>query len=109
MRILRIPLSALCLLTVLPLSAATRIDDPKAFVTEVYRRFTAESTGSKYQPPEDIYTPGLKKLIHDDRRKAKGEVGCLDFVFWLGAQDWKITGLAITSTEELRRTPRIKF
>jgi hypothetical protein len=100
MRSARPALAVLSLLSVLPLSAATHIDDPKTFVTEVYRRFMAESTRSPYTPPGDIYTPGLEKLLSDDKRKAKGEAGCLDFVFWLNAQDWKITNLTITSSAD---------
>jgi Protein of unknown function (DUF3828) len=98
--------------SVLLLSAATRINDPKAFVTEVYRRLVAEqSTHSSYTPPDDIYTPRLEKLLRDDRRKAKGEVGCLDFVFWVNAQDWTISHLAITSADEgpARKTVITKF
>jgi len=93
-------LAALSLSSVLLISAATRIDDPKTFVTEVYRRFMAPSARSPYTPPDDIYTPRLRKLLRDDKRKAKGEVGCLDFVFWLNAQDWKITDLTITSSDD---------
>jgi hypothetical protein len=98
--------------SVLLLSAATRIDDPKTFVTEVYRRLVAvQSTRSSYTPPDDIYTPRLEKLLRDDKRKAKGEVGCLDFVFWLNAQDWTITHLTITSADEgqERKTVITKF
>jgi hypothetical protein len=98
--------------SILLLSAATRIDDPKTFVTEVYRRLIAgQSTHSSYTPPEDIYTPRLEKLLRDDKRKAKGEVGCLDFLFWLNAQDWTITHLAITSVDEgrARKTVITKF
>ena len=98
--------------SVLLLSAATRIDDPKTFVTEVYRRLVAvQSTHSSYTPPDDIYTPRLGKLLRDDKRKAKGEVGCLDFVFWLNAQDWTITHLTITSADEgqERKTVITKF
>ena len=85
----------------LALSAATRIDDPKSFVAQVYKRFIAEeSSHSPYKPPEDIYTDRLAKLIREDKRRAHGEVGCVDFVFWLNAQDWKITDLSITSTDE---------
>jgi hypothetical protein len=87
--------------SVLMLSAATRIDDPKAFVTEVFRRLVAsESTHYSYNPPEDIYTARLDKLVRDDKKKAKGEVGCVDFVFWINAQDWKITNVVITSVDE---------
>jgi len=94
-------LAALSFSNVLLLSAATRIDDPKTFVAEVYRRLIAtQSTHSSYTPPDDVYTPRLEKLLRDDKRKAKGEVGCLDFVFWINAQDWAITRLTVTSTDE---------
>jgi uncharacterized protein DUF3828 len=100
MRSERPALAALSLFSVLSISAATRIDDPKAFVAQVYRRYMAQSPRSPYTPPNDIYTPRLHKLLSDDQRKAKGEVGCLDFVFWLNAQDWKITNLAITTSDD---------
>jgi hypothetical protein len=100
MRCAHVELAALSLLSVLPLSAATRIDDPKTFVTEVYRRFMAPSARSPYTPPGGVYAPRLEKLLSHDKRKAKGEVGCLDFVFWLNAQDWKITNLTITSSDD---------
>jgi hypothetical protein len=93
---MRSAIAALTLISVLPLSAATRIDDPKAFVTDVYRRFMARSS---YVPPEDVYTPRLEKLVREDKRKSKGEVGCIDFVFWLNAQDWKITNLMVTASD----------
>lgn len=87
---------------VVVLSAATRIDDPKGFVTGVYQHFVAaQSTGdSSYDPPDDIYTARLAKLLRADQRRAGGEVGCLDFVFWVNGQDWKISRLAITSVDE---------
>jgi hypothetical protein len=53
----------------LTLSAATRIDDPKTFVTDVYRRLIATRSGdSSYTPPDDIYSPRLAKLFRDDKR-----------------------------------------
>ena len=90
------------------LPAATRIDDPKGFVTEVYRRLLADSS---YEPPADIYSARLGKLLRDDRRKAKGEVGCLDFVFWVNGQDWKVTNLTITRSDDGpdRKTVAAKF
>jgi len=94
------------------LSGASRIEDPKTFVTEVYRHLlAAESTRSSYTPPDDIYTPRLAKLFRDDKRRAKGEVGCLDFVFWVNGQDWTVTNLTITSTDEgqERKTVVAKF
>src|SRR5258708_5273461 len=98
--------------SVLLLSAASRIDDPKTFVTEVYRRIVAaQSTHSSYTPPDGIYTPRLEKLLRDDERKAKGEVGCLDFDFWVNGQDWTITHLTITSVDngQERKTVISKF
>jgi hypothetical protein len=112
MRKVSIALAAFYFSSAFLLSAATRIDDPKTFVSEVYRRLVAsQSTHSSYTPPEDIYTPRLEKLLREDKRKAKGEVGCLDFDFWINAQDWTITHLTITSTDEGpdRKTVIAKF
>jgi hypothetical protein len=93
--------TAILLSTVLVLPAASRIDDPKSFVTGVYQRLIAASNDHPYAPPEDIYyTARLRKLFHDDKRKAKGEVGCVDFDFWANAQDWTITNLTITSADQ---------
>ncbi len=108
----RYAVAAFSFSSTLMLSAATRIDDPKSFVTEVYRRYVAaQSTDSAYAPPEDIYTARLRKLIREDRRKAKGEVGCLDFDFWVNGQDWRISNVAVTSADESaeRKTIVAKF
>ena len=112
MRGLLSTLAAFSLSSVLALSAASRIDNPKNFVAEVYRHFVAtQSTHSSYTPPDDIYTARLAKLLRDDKRKAKGEVGCLDFDFWINGQDWEITNLTITTAEEGpdRKTVIAKF
>jgi len=100
---------AISLASIFLLSAATRIDDPKALVTEVYRRLMASP--SSYNPPEDVFTPRLEKLLREDKRKAKGEVGCLDFVFWVNAQDWTITKLTVTSADrgQDQKTVTTKF
>ena len=96
--------------SIIALSAAnpTQIDDPKSFVNEVFRRFSSKAS---YTPPEDIYTARLGKLIRDDKKNARGEVGCVDFVFWLNAQDWTISKLAITSADDGpdRKTVIAKF
>src|ERR1700733_4710309 len=112
MRKVSIALAACSFSSAFLLSAATRIDDPMTFVSEVYRRLVAaQSTHSSYTPPDDIYTPRLEKLLHDDKRKAKGEVGCVDFFFWVNAQDWTITRLSITSADDgpERKTVITKF
>src|SRR5580693_3751177 len=91
-------LEALIFSGALTLWASTRISDPTGFVAEVYQHFVeAQSTGNAYTPPEDIYTEPLKKLFQHDKKQAKGEVGCLDFVFWINAQDWTLTNLSVTS------------
>jgi hypothetical protein len=96
----------------LTLSAATRIDDPKIFVSDVYRRIIAtQSDKSSYTPPDDIYSARLAKLFRDDRRKAKGEVGCLEFFFWANGQDWAISDLTVTSADQgpNRKTVTARF
>ena len=82
-------LTALSLAALAPCSAAaaTRIDDPAAFVTAVYARY-AKHTG--YQPSTDIYTPRLAALFAADMRESGAvppELGRLDFNFWYDAQD----------------------
>jgi hypothetical protein len=80
------------------LPASVRISDPASFVAEVYRNLAASgATGQSYLPPEHIYTARLAKLFQDDKTRAKGEVGCLDFVFWVNGQDWTITSLSIAN------------
>jgi hypothetical protein len=79
-------------------AATPPITNPVNFVTDVYARFVkAQSGHNSYNPPEDIFTPRLRKLVQDDRKRAKGEVGCLDFDFWVNGQDWAITKLSVTT------------
>ena len=94
-----LPALLILLLPAVPASAATPpISDPVNFVAEVYRHFVkAQSSDRSYSPPEDIYTNRLNKFIRDDRKRAKGEVGCLDFDFWVNGQDWTITNLNVAS------------
>ena len=98
----RIPaVAALVLSSVVLLPAATLIDDPKTFVSGVYQHYiAAQSSHSDYSAPEDIYTQRLRKLILDDRRKAHGEVGCLEIDFWVNGQDYEISHLTVTSSDE---------
>ena len=93
-------------------SAPTRISDPASFVAEVYQHYVkAQSRGGSYMPPQDIFTARLSKLIRDDVARSKGEVGCLDFDFWVNGQDWKITNLkvAIGAAGKDRETVIAKF
>ena|SRR5579862_2256819 len=79
-------------------AAPLAINDPVSFVTDVYRNYVkAQSTHGDYTPSESIFTSRLRKLIRDDRKKAKGEVGCLDFDFWVNGQDWTISKIDVRS------------
>lgn len=92
--------------------AATRVDEPKSFVTQVYQRFiAAQSSGASYTPPSDIYSARLGALFRKDKQRARGEVGCLDFDFWVNAQDWEISDVSVTSSDEgpQRKTVIAKF
>ena len=72
---------------------ATDVPDPVAFVKNVYARIAKSAT---YEPPGDIYTPRLKALFDEDKRRANGEVGCIDFDFWTNAQDWHLKNVEVT-------------
>lgn len=86
-------------ITALGLQAAppTRITDPEAFVKDVYAHFIASQAHGDYAAPDDIYTPRLKALFVRDAKWAKGEVGCLDFDFWVNGQDYEIKSLRVSS------------
>jgi hypothetical protein len=82
-----------------------RINDPQAFVSEVYRRLASNKAG----PPGtavDIYTPRLKALFANDLRQSKGEVGCLGFVFWVNGQDWSLRDVHVTSRDVVAHPDR---
>jgi hypothetical protein len=74
-------------------ASPTQITDPEAFVKEIYAKLAAPH----YEPPTDIYTPRLKALFVADEKRAKGEVGCLEFMFWVNGQDYKLKNVVITS------------
>ncbi|MDB5471695.1 MAG: hypothetical protein JWR84_3255 [Caulobacter sp.] len=95
-----------------PASAATRIDDPKAFITQVYADLmkgqtdTGANLDESVDPPGDIYTPALAKAFADEKREADGELGRLDFFFWVNGQDWKLKDVEITERTVWRRPDR---
>jgi len=108
---LRLAVAVIFIFCTLTLSAGTRIDDPKTFVSDVYRQLSATPSGRDYTPPDDIYSARLAKLFRDDRRKAKGEVGCLEILFWVNGQDYVISDLSVTSADQgpYRKTVTAKF
>jgi hypothetical protein len=75
-----------------------QINDPEAFVRDIYKRFAASQAGSgDYTPPADFYSPRLKALFVRDEKWAKGEVGCLDFDFWVNGQDYQLKNVRVSS------------
>src|SRR3984885_14668741 len=108
---LRLAAAGLSIFCSLTLSAATRIDGRKIFVSDVYRQLIASQSGHDYPPPDNIYSSRFAKLFRDDRRKAKGEVGCLEILFWVNGQDYVISDLTVTSADQGpdRKTVTAKF
>jgi hypothetical protein len=76
---------------------APKIDDPVAFVKEVYGHYAAHKPGQDYTAPDDIYTPRLKALFVRDEKWAKGEVGCLEIDFWVNGQDYELKNVSVSS------------
>jgi hypothetical protein len=71
--------------------AATRIDDPVKFVKTEYA-----TTVGKHPEPDDIYSARLNALFALDTKEAHGEVGRIDFDFWMNGQDGTISGVTIS-------------
>lgn len=80
------------------LGAATEILDPAKFVSDVYSHYS-DRRSRDYVPPADIYTPRLKALFAEDKRRAGGEVGCIEFDFWTNAQDFSLRNVRVTSQD----------
>jgi hypothetical protein len=74
--------------------AATKIDDPAKFVSEVYKKLSV--TGGDYAAPDDIFTPHLASLWALEKKESGGEVGRMDFDFWTGTQDWELHDVKVT-------------
>ena len=99
-------------LLAIPTPAAPPMSDPVAYVAGIYGRYVkAQQSHGSYIPPEDIFTARLNKLMQRDRKRAKGDVGCLDFDFWINGQDWTIKNLKVTSgaSDKDRSTVVAKF
>ena len=74
--------------------AGTMIDDPVKFVRAQY----ASVVGKKPEP-DDIYTPRLNALFELDTKEAGGEVGRIDFDFWMNGQDGTISRVVISKKD----------
>ncbi|HJW41710.1 MAG TPA: hypothetical protein VJ476_10850 [Rhizomicrobium sp.] len=84
-------LSFTTLLLAAPAQSATTIADPVAFVKVMYA-----TTVSKKPEPDDIYTDHLASLFALDSKEAGGEVGRIDFDFWMNGQDGDVKNVAIS-------------
>ena len=87
----------LCMAVAAP-APPTRVTDPVSFVTDVYRHYIAAQSGTTdYSAPEDIYTPRLHELwAREEKTRASGDMGCLEFDFWVNGQDWTLKDLRVT-------------
>ena len=72
-------------------SAATKIDDPVKFVKSEYA-----TTVGKHPEPDDIYSPRLSALFDLDTKEAHGEVGRIDFDFWMNGQDGTVSHVTVS-------------
>lgn len=94
-----------------PVLAAPRPAEPQAIVADVYARLMLEQEKppemlDSYNPPDDLYTPALAKAFADEKRDAAGDLGRLDFFFWVNGQDWKLSDLSISERSVWRRPDR---
>jgi len=85
-----------------PAGAATKIDDPVKFVTQVY----AMTVGKKPEP-DDIYTDRLKALWDLDSKEAHGEVGRWDTDFWMNGQDGTVSDVHVSKVDVENATGRM--
>ena len=90
--------------TAAPSASAMRIDDPAKFVGEVYARL---AKGGDYAPPDTIYTPHLATLwAREAKETPKGDVGRIDFLFWINGQDGTPSQVKIKTAPVEGRTDR---
>lgn len=85
-------------LLALPAAANAQVDDPRAFVAATYARY-ARAANDPPAEPAHAYSPRLRALFAAYERWARAHddlVGSLDFDWWVNAQDWEISGVAVT-------------
>jgi hypothetical protein len=87
----------LAALLALPAAANAQVDDPRAFVAATYARY-ARAANDPPAEPAFAYSPRLRALFAAYERWARAHddlVGSLDFDWWVNAQDWDISGVAV--------------
>ena len=74
------------------------VEDPRAFVSSVYADY-ARTANAPPAEPTYAYSPRLAALFGAYERWARAHddlVGSLDFDWWMNAQDWEISGVAVS-------------
>ena len=76
---------------------AAKPSEPVDIVKDVYRHYSAAQSGrANYSAPRDLYTPRLRELwAREEKIRAGGDEGCLDFDFWINGQDWTLSNLQV--------------
>lgn len=101
---------AATILLIAPASAATKIEDPVAFVKGVYAKWNASQPG-----PKGVFTARLDALAALDVKEAHGEVGRgNDFSFWCNCQDGEIKNVVVKGWDvpdaaPSRKVVQVKF
>jgi len=85
---------------------ARGVDDPRAFVAQ---RFAGYRRGTDPVPPEPVraYSPRLAALFatyNAWQRRHPDEVGSIDFDWWINAQDWELSDVAVTQADAGRNS-----
>jgi hypothetical protein len=80
---------------------ARGVEDPRAFVAQ---RFAGYRSGTDHVPPDPVwaYSPRLAALfaVYDRwQHRHHDEVGSIDFDWWINAQDWELSGVAVTQAD----------
>lgn len=87
-----------------PAAAFAQVDDPRAFVARTYAAY-ARAANDPPAEPRHAYSPRLRALFATYERWARAHddlVGSLDFDWWVNAQDWAISGAAVTELPAAR-------
>ena len=80
---------------------ARGVEDPRAFVAQ---RFAGYRTGTDHVPPDPVwaYSPRLASLFRTYnawQHRHHDEVGSIDFDWWINAQDWELSNVAVTAAD----------
>lgn len=102
-------LTILAALLALPAAAQAQVDDPRAFVAATYAAYARRANDPPPEPAH-AYSPRLRALFAAYERWARAHddlVGSLDFDWWVNAQDWDISGVAVREEPAARGGRRI--